>query len=129
MELLSLLAPLRAHGGARTHGLDDATVTAFAARHADLRDAIAAAGTEYAHVRAELPELMDLDERARLVADLGDTDAMLLRNHGTLVVGRTVAEAFNLIYFLEMACRYHDAPTAQPSPSGWAALLHLYRLW
>lgn len=48
---------------------------------------------------------VDLDERARLVADLGDTDAMLLRNHGTLVVGRTVPEAFNLIYFLEMACQ------------------------
>ena len=71
MELLSLLAPLRAHGGARTHGLDDATVTAFAARHADLRDAIAAAGTEYAHVRAELPELMDLDERAQITAIQG----------------------------------------------------------
>ena len=48
---------------------------------------------------------VDLDERLRLVADLGKTDAMLLRNHGTLVVGRSVAEAFNLIYFLEMACQ------------------------
>ena len=48
---------------------------------------------------------VDLDERARLVADLGKNDAMLLKNHGTLVVGRSVAEAFNLAYFLEMACQ------------------------
>ena len=48
---------------------------------------------------------VDLDERVRLVADLGKNDAMLLKNHGTLVVGRSVPEAFNLIYFLEMACQ------------------------
>ena len=32
-------------------------------------------------------------------------------------------------YFLDMACRYKDAPEEQPSPSGWAALLNLYQLW
>ena len=53
---------------------------------------------------ANLPAV-DLDERVRLVADLGKNDAMLLKNHGTLVVGRSVPEAFNLIYFLEMACQ------------------------
>jgi ribulose-5-phosphate 4-epimerase/fuculose-1-phosphate aldolase len=45
------------------------------------------------------------DEKARLVADLGDCDVMLLRNHGTLAVGKTVAEAFNNSYRLERACR------------------------
>jgi ribulose-5-phosphate 4-epimerase/fuculose-1-phosphate aldolase len=44
------------------------------------------------------------DERPRLVADLGDKPAMLLRNHGTLTVGNTVASAFLTMYFLERAC-------------------------
>ncbi|NWB88206.1 MULTISPECIES: class II aldolase/adducin family protein [Pseudomonas] len=45
------------------------------------------------------------DERARLVSDLGYHNAMILRNHGLLAVGRSVAEAFNQIYFLERACQ------------------------
>jgi ribulose-5-phosphate 4-epimerase/fuculose-1-phosphate aldolase len=48
---------------------------------------------------------VDLDERERIVADLGDKGAMLLRNHGTLAVGETVGEAFVKIYFLERACQ------------------------
>ncbi|MCS6987429.1 MAG: class II aldolase/adducin family protein [Sphingomonadaceae bacterium] len=47
---------------------------------------------------------VDLDERERLVADLGDKCAMILRNHGTLTVGETVGEAFIRMYFLERAC-------------------------
>lgn len=47
---------------------------------------------------------VDLDERERLVADMGDKGAMILRNHGTLAVGKTVGEAFIKIYFLERAC-------------------------
>ena len=48
---------------------------------------------------------VDLGERERLVADLGDKGAMLLRNHGTLTVGETVGEAFVKLYFLERACQ------------------------
>jgi ribulose-5-phosphate 4-epimerase/fuculose-1-phosphate aldolase len=48
--------------------------------------------------------VLDGSERARLLANLGDCDVMLLRNHGPLAVGRTVAEAFNNIYRLERAC-------------------------
>lgn len=44
------------------------------------------------------------EERPRLVADLGDKTAMILRNHGTLSVGKSVADAFQTIYFLERAC-------------------------
>ena len=44
-------------------------------------------------------------EKERLVANLGDSDVMLLRNHGVLAVGRTVAEGFNNIYRIERACR------------------------
>ena len=46
----------------------------------------------------------DLDERARLVEDLGLKDAMILRNHGTLTVGKTVGQCFIKMYFLERAC-------------------------
>ncbi|NYT76080.1 class II aldolase/adducin family protein [Alcaligenaceae bacterium] len=48
---------------------------------------------------------IDLDEQQRLVADLGNQDAMILRNHGLLVASPSVAEAFNAMYWLEMACR------------------------
>lgn len=47
---------------------------------------------------------LNLDERARIVADLGDKRLMLLRNHGTLAVGVTAAEAWLGIFFLERAC-------------------------
>ncbi len=48
---------------------------------------------------------LNLDERERLVADLGDHDIMLLRNHGTLTVGKNVGEAFTYMYFLMKACQ------------------------
>jgi ribulose-5-phosphate 4-epimerase/fuculose-1-phosphate aldolase len=47
---------------------------------------------------------VDLSERGRIVADLGDKSAMIFRNHGTLTVGETVGEAFLKMYFLERAC-------------------------
>lgn len=47
---------------------------------------------------------LEHDERARLQADLGTRNMLLLRNHGTLAVGRSVAEAYTRIYFLERAC-------------------------
>ena len=47
---------------------------------------------------------LNLDERERLVADLGDKKIMLLRNHGTLAVGANAADAFVGIFFLERAC-------------------------
>ena len=45
------------------------------------------------------------DEKERLVADLGQTNSMLLRNHGSLSCGETAAAAWLRIYFLERACR------------------------
>jgi len=46
----------------------------------------------------------DIGERERLVRDLGDHEAMVLRNHGLLVVGRTIPATFNLLYRMERAC-------------------------
>ena len=48
---------------------------------------------------------LDLDERERLVRDLGAHKAMILRNHGLLVGGRTIPEAWAGIYYLERACQ------------------------
>jgi ribulose-5-phosphate 4-epimerase/fuculose-1-phosphate aldolase len=45
------------------------------------------------------------EERARLVHDLGSSGAMVLRNHGLLTAGRTIAEAFSAMMFLELACK------------------------
>ncbi len=44
------------------------------------------------------------DEKPRLVADLGDNVHLILRNHGLLTVGETVADAFMAMYFLEASC-------------------------
>lgn len=87
-------------------------------------------------------------EQVQLVAELGMHRAMLLRNHGSLVCGRTVAEAYVLMQTLDTACRIqlqamaaavplnipsldvltrsHAELTADPEPEGvieWPALL------
>ena len=46
---------------------------------------------------------LELDERERLIADVGDKNVVILRNHGTLCMGRTCADAFMRIYHLEKA--------------------------
>ena len=47
----------------------------------------------------------DLDERERLVRDIGAHHFLMLRNHGTLTVGANCPTAFLRMYFLEQACR------------------------
>src|SRR5436190_23188725 len=47
---------------------------------------------------------LDEQEKPRLVADFGDKKILILRNHGLLTVGRTVAEAFLSMFLLERAC-------------------------
>lgn len=48
---------------------------------------------------------LSTDERERLVHDLADKHAMILRNHGLLGLGESIARAFHEIYFLERACQ------------------------
>ena len=48
---------------------------------------------------------LDEDEKPRLVADLGDNRCLILRNHGLLTVGETVADAFINMYYLEASCQ------------------------
>jgi len=50
------------------------------------------------------PEI-SLEQQQGLIDDLGQHNAAILRNHGLLVCGRTVAEAFFNIYWLESACK------------------------
>jgi ribulose-5-phosphate 4-epimerase/fuculose-1-phosphate aldolase len=52
---------------------------------------------------------IELDERRRIVADLGDNAGLILRNHGLLVVGGSIPEAFYNIFKLERACQVQVA--------------------
>lgn len=76
---------------------------------------------------------IDLAERELLVQDLGAHDAMILRNHGLLTCGASVAQAFNTLYQLEMSCQAQvDAMAARteltiPSPEVLAHTAHLYQ--
>lgn len=60
--------------------------------------------------------VLDEKEKASLLADLGQGEALMLRNHGALVVGRTVGEAFNWAHRLELACRTQLAAMATNAP-------------
>ena len=76
---------------------------------------------------------IDLEERNRLVADLGQHDAMILKNHGLLTCGATVQQAFNTMYQLEMACQAQvDAMASKaeldiPSSQVLERTAHLYQ--
>ncbi|MEQ8701204.1 MAG: class II aldolase/adducin family protein, partial [Bauldia litoralis] len=48
---------------------------------------------------------VDADEKSRLIADLGQKNVMLMRNHGAVTVGATISEAFRRMYYLDSACR------------------------
>ncbi len=61
---------------------------------------------------------LDLPEQRRLVRDLGPRNAMILRNHGLLTCGGDVADAFDLMYYLERACQAQVA-----AMTGGAALV------
>lgn len=52
---------------------------------------------------------LDLDEQTRLVRDIGSHNALILENHGLLTCGKTVRDAFELMYYLETACKIQVA--------------------
>lgn len=66
---------------------------------------------EIAYHESEGPAI-DLDERARIVAHLGDKHILILRNHGLLTAGRSVVEALQFMIDLEAACRGQIAAMA-----------------
>ena len=57
-----------------------------------------------------------LEERERLVANLGDREVMILRNHGLLTVGTTMQEAFSYMFGLERACQAQVAAMSCNTP-------------
>ena len=65
---------------------------------------------------------IEMGERERLAHDLGDHKCMILRNHGLLTAGETVAEAFHLMYHLEKSAETQmlvlssQLPYSTPSP-------------
>jgi ribulose-5-phosphate 4-epimerase/fuculose-1-phosphate aldolase len=60
--------------------------------------------------------VLDLSEQERLVRDLGDNNAMILRNHGLLTVGNTIPECFNALHRLELSCKTQIAAMSCNSP-------------
>ena len=54
---------------------------------------------------------LNLDEQKRLIADIGDHPALILRNHGLLTVGRTPGQAFLRMHYLNKACEIQVAAT------------------
>ena len=48
---------------------------------------------------------LDLDQRERLVRDLGDNDVMVPRHHGLLTTAHTLADSLYEMYYFEQACR------------------------
>lgn len=47
---------------------------------------------------------LNAEEKPRLVADLGDKNYLMLRNHGLLTLGKTIADAFVNMYIFEATC-------------------------
>lgn len=59
---------------------------------------------------------LDLDERARIVASLGDKPVLVLRNHGLLATGASAAQMFNTMFYLERACDIQVATMSMGQP-------------
>ncbi len=60
--------------------------------------------------------VLDEKEQESLLRDMGDSEALILRNHGLLIAGRSVGEAFNWTHRLEVSCRSQLAAMACNSP-------------
>ena len=69
------------------------------------------------------------DEQASLLRDIGDKEALLLRNHGAMTVGRTVGEAFNWMHRLELSCRAQLAAMACNTPLSQVSAQVLEDTW
>jgi len=63
---------------------------------------------------------LDPEERKRLTIHLGTNSVLILRNHGLLTVGRSIAEAFSHAYYLELACQVQIS-----AQSSGVELIHL----
>lgn len=76
---------------------------------------------------------LKLDERERLIRDIGDKKLLMLRNHGTIAVGETVSTCFLRLYNFERAYTMQVRALAsgnlhQPSPEAIATTREQGRL-
>ena len=63
------------------------------------------------------------DEKARLQNDLGESNYLMLRNHGLLTVGKSIEDAFLQMYTFENTCRIQvDALAGQTNPTDLTAV-------
>ena len=76
------------------------------------------------------------EEQRRLTANLGSLDGLILDNHGTLIVGRSVAEAYLLMHILERAAAAQLRAAAAASALGGRLIIasdeladRSYRQW
>ena len=73
--------------------------------------------------------VLNLQEQESLLKDIGDKEALLLRNHGAMTVGRTVGEAFNWMHRLELSCRTQLAAMACNTPLVEVSAAVLQETW
>ncbi|MFZ9322995.1 MAG: class II aldolase/adducin family protein [Hylemonella sp.] len=73
--------------------------------------------------------VLNLEEQESLLKDIGDKEALLLRNHGAMTVGRTVGEAFNWMHRLELSCRTQLAAMACNTPLVEVSAAVLQETW
>jgi ribulose-5-phosphate 4-epimerase/fuculose-1-phosphate aldolase len=77
----------------------------------------------------------EIDQCGQLVEDLGEMQALGMRHHGLLTTGRTVPEAFILMYYLDKACQIQiDAMSSggkltEPSPEICRASVDAWWRW
>lgn len=77
--------------------------------------------------------VVDLAEQELLVESLGEGNALILRNHGLLTTGATIAEAFNSMQRLEVSCKTQlaamacDSKLVEPREDVLAATREMYR--
>jgi len=60
--------------------------------------------------------VIDTAAREALAKDLGDNNALILRNHGLLTTGATIPEAFNAMHRLELSCKTQIAAMSCNTP-------------
>lgn len=77
--------------------------------------------------------VLDLEEQDRIVRNLGNRRAMILRNHGLLTLGPTIGHAFTTMYWLERACQVQtmamacNTPLRLPSDAAVKRANHQYK--
>lgn len=75
---------------------------------------------------------LEEEEKRHLIADLGDKNVLILRNHGLLTLGGSVAEAFRRMVYLDQACKLQVSMLAagrQPSLPPVEVMEHTAQQW